>query len=92
VLHPEVVLRSDVSKVEEQHGANRVARMALVGARRNASVLPVLVNGTAGAVIVEDGRPSLVMAFTVSADRIVEFDVITGPERLRHIELAGLTG
>jgi RNA polymerase sigma factor (sigma-70 family) len=92
VLHPDVVLRSDVQRVGEQRGATRVARMALGGARRPASVLPVLVNGTAGAVIVEDGRAALVMAFTVSGGKIVEIDVITEPERLRHIELAALTG
>jgi RNA polymerase sigma-70 factor (ECF subfamily) len=92
VLHPDVVLRSDVQRVGEQHGATRVARMALGGARRPASVLPVLVNGTAGAVIVEDGRAALVMAFTVSGGKIVEIDVITDPERLRHIDLAALTG
>jgi RNA polymerase sigma-70 factor, ECF subfamily len=92
VLHPDVVLRSDVPRVGEQRGATRVARMATAGARRSASVLSVLVNGTAGAVIVEDGRAALVMAFTVSSGKIVEIDVIADPERLRHIELAALTG
>ena len=92
VLHPDVVLRSDVRGVGEQRGATRVARMALGGARRSASVLPVLVNGTAGAVIVEDGRAALVMAFTVSGGQVVEIDVIADPERLRGIDLGALTG
>jgi RNA polymerase sigma factor (sigma-70 family) len=92
VLDPDVVLRSDVPKIEEQRGAARVGRMALAGARRTASVLPVLVNGTAGAVIVEEGRAALVMAFTVSGGKIVEIDVITEPERLRWIDLGALTG
>jgi RNA polymerase sigma factor (sigma-70 family) len=92
VLHPEVVLRSDVRAVGEQRGATRVARMALGGARRPASVLPVLVNGTAGGAIVEDGRIALLMAFTVSGDTIVEIDVISEPERLRVIDLGALTG
>jgi len=78
--------------VGEQRGATRVARMALGGARRPATVLPVLVNGTAGGVIVEDGRAALLMAFTVSGGKIVEIDVITDPERLRVIDLAALTG
>jgi RNA polymerase sigma-70 factor (ECF subfamily) len=92
VLDPNVVLRSDVPKVGEQRGATRVARMALVGARRSASVLPVLVNGTAGAVIVEDGRTSVVMGFTVSGGKIVEIDVVTDPARLGQlgIDLASL--
>jgi RNA polymerase sigma factor (sigma-70 family) len=91
VLHPDVVLRSDVQRVGEQRGASRVAKMALSGARRPASVLRVLVNGTAGGVIVEDGRAALVMAFTVSSGKIVEIDVIADPERLRVIDLGALT-
>jgi RNA polymerase sigma factor (sigma-70 family) len=72
VLDPEVVLRSDLPKVGEQRGA---------------SVLPVLVNGTAGAVIVEDGRATSVMGFTVSGGRIVEIDVVTDPGRLSQLGL-----
>jgi RNA polymerase sigma-70 factor, ECF subfamily len=87
VLDPNVVLRSDVPKVKEQRGALRVARMALAGARRSASVIPVLVNGAAGAVVVEDGRASTVMGFTVSGDKIVEIDVITDPARLSQLGL-----
>jgi RNA polymerase sigma factor (sigma-70 family) len=87
VLDPDVVLRSDVPKIGEQRGATRVARLARVGARRSASVLPVLVNGTAGAVIVEDGRATSVMGFTVSGGRIVEIDVVTDPERLGQLGL-----
>ena len=54
-------------------------------------MISVLVNGTAGAVIVEDGRAALVMAFTVSSGKIVEIDVITDPERVRRIDVAALT-
>jgi RNA polymerase sigma-70 factor (ECF subfamily) len=94
VLHPDVVLRSDVPRVGEQRGATRVARMALGGARRGgtASVLPVVVNGGAGALIVENGQIVTVMAFTVSGGKIVEIDGIADPERLRRIDLAGFTG
>lgn len=87
VLDPEVVLRSDLPKVGEQRGATRVARLARAGARTSASVLPVLVNGTAGAVIVEDGRATSVMGFTVSGGRIVEIDVVTDPGRLSQLGL-----
>jgi len=87
VLDPDVVLRSDVPKIGEQRGATRVARLACVGGRRSASVLPVLVNGTAGAVIVEDGRATTVMGFTVSGGKIVEIDVVTDPGRLGQIGL-----
>jgi RNA polymerase sigma-70 factor (ECF subfamily) len=92
VLHPDVVLRSDVPKVGEQRGATRVARMALAGARRSASVVHVLVNGAAGAVIVENGQLVTVMAFTVSGGKIVEIDGVSDPARLRRIDLGALTG
>ncbi len=87
VLDPEVVLRSDLPKVGERRGAARVARLALTGGRRGASVLPVLVNGAAGALIVEDGRPVTVMAFTVSGGKIVAIDGIADPDRLRRLGL-----
>jgi RNA polymerase sigma-70 factor (ECF subfamily) len=92
VLDPNVVLRSDHPKVGEQRGATRVARLAKAGARKSASVLPVLINGAAGAVIVEDGQAVTVMAFTVSGGKIVEIDGITDLDRLRqlHLDLAAL--
>jgi RNA polymerase sigma-70 factor (ECF subfamily) len=87
VLDPDVVLRSDLPKVGEQRGATRVARLARAGARTSASVLPVLVNGTAGAVIVDDGRATSVMGFTISGGKIVEIDVVTDPGRLSQLGL-----
>lgn len=87
VLDPDVVLRSDAPRVGEQRGATRVARMAVAGARPSASVLPVLVNGAAGAVIVEDGRATAVMGFTVSGGKIVEIDVLIDRERLSQLRL-----
>jgi len=51
---------------------------------------PALVNGAAGVVVVLGGRPFAVMGFTVVGSRIVAIDVLSDPERLRHIELAVL--
>jgi RNA polymerase sigma-70 factor (ECF subfamily) len=87
VLDPDVVLRSDAPKMGEQRGATRVGRLAFAGARQSASVLPVLVNGTPGAVIVEDGQATFVMGFTLVDGRIVEIDVLTDPERLARLGL-----
>jgi RNA polymerase sigma factor (sigma-70 family) len=94
VLHPDVVLRSDRRGVGEQRGIARVARLALGGARagRAATVLPVLVNGAAGALIVENGQLVTIMGFTVSGGKIVEIDGIVDPERLRRIDLGAITG
>lgn len=87
VLDPDVVLRSDAPTVGEQRGATRVARMALAGARSSASLVPALVNGAAGAVIVEDGSATAVMGFTVSGGKIVEIDVLIDRERLSQLRL-----
>jgi RNA polymerase sigma-70 factor (ECF subfamily) len=87
LLAPDVVLRSDVPKLGEQRGAARVARMALLGARRSASVLPVLVNGTAGALIVENGEPTVVMAFTISDGQILSLDIVADADQLRRLRL-----
>lgn len=89
VLDPAVVLRSDA--FGEHRGATRVARVTSAGAsersRRSASVLPVLVNGAAGAVIVEDGRVTAVMGLSVRGGKIVEIDVVADPERLHELQL-----
>jgi RNA polymerase sigma factor (sigma-70 family) len=85
VLDPDVVLRSD--KIGKHVGAARVSRMALGGARRSAMVLPVVVNGAAGALIVEHHRATAVMGFTVSGGKIVEIDIVNDPERLIRLQL-----
>lgn len=55
-------------------------------------MLPVVVNGAAGALIVKNGQIVTVMAFTAAGGRIVEIDGITDPERLHHLDLGALTG
>jgi RNA polymerase sigma-70 factor (ECF subfamily) len=87
VLDPDVVLRSDAPKVGERHGATRVARLALAGVRQTAAVLPALVNGAAGVVVVEAGKATVLMGFTVSGGKIVAIDVVSDPERLRRLRL-----
>jgi hypothetical protein len=54
---------------------------SLAGAR----VIPVLINGAAGAVITIGGRPFTVMGFIVARGRIVEIDAIADPQRVRKI-------
>jgi RNA polymerase sigma factor (sigma-70 family) len=94
VLHPDVVLRSDGGVMRPdasvvRRGAENVAANALTFARLSPFVRPALVNGAAGAVVVPRGRPFSVMGFTVREGRIIEIDVITDPERLGELDLAG---
>jgi ketosteroid isomerase-like protein len=90
LLHPDVVLRADFSPGRPHRssvirGAEAVARAARLGARPAAQVLPVLVNGTAGVVIVNRGRPLVIMAFTISNDRITEIDSIGDHDRVKKL-------
>ncbi|MFD4320150.1 RNA polymerase sigma factor SigJ [Streptomyces sp. NPDC058548] len=93
VLDPDVVLRADggrtlaaVSKVVR--GAEAVISQALMYRRFRQAALPVVVNGAPAFVAVVDGRPTVLMAFTIVGDRIVELQVLADPERLAALDLS----
>jgi RNA polymerase sigma factor (sigma-70 family) len=93
VLDPDVVLREDFSvrrPLRVVRGAAAVAGQARQSASPDAEVRPVLINGTAGAVIARRGHPFAVLAFTVREGRIVEIDAILGAERVRRIAAAAV--
>jgi RNA polymerase sigma factor (sigma-70 family) len=95
VLDPEVVLRSDRGIRRPGAsvvicGADAVAARALTFSRLSPHAKPALVNGSAGVVVVRRGQPFAVMGFTVVGSKIVDINVLSDPERLRHIELAVL--
>jgi len=93
VLDPEVVLRADggasrTGKAVEIRTAGIVAAQAAMAAKLAPFVRPALVNGAAAAVVVVNGRPFSIMAFTVSGGRIAAIDVIRDRERLERIDLS----
>ncbi|MBV9099547.1 MAG: RNA polymerase sigma factor SigJ [Candidatus Dormibacteraeota bacterium] len=91
LLDPDAVLRSDFGVKRPPQppvirGAEAVARSALGGAALPATkVHPALVNGAAGVVVTARGRPFVIMGFTIAGERIVEIDVVAGPERVRRL-------
>ena len=91
LLDPEIVLRADFGAKHPDRsvvirGASEVARSAIMGgALAGARVIPVLVNGAAGAVIMVGGHPFAVMGFIVADGRILEIDAIAEPHRVRRI-------
>jgi RNA polymerase sigma factor (sigma-70 family) len=91
LLDPEIVLRADFGAKHPDRSvvirdASEVARSAIMGgALAGAHVVPVLVNGAAGAVIVVGGRPFAVMGFIVAEGRILEIDAMADPHRVRRI-------
>ena len=92
VLAPNVVLRGDAGagKSSEVHGAQEVARRAQTFSRSGILRRPALVNGAAGLVCTLDGKPFSVLAFTVSAGKIAEINILHDPERLSQIDLTVL--
>jgi RNA polymerase sigma factor (sigma-70 family) len=94
VLDPDVVLRSDGGVARARHtvvitGARTVAGQAITFGRLSPFARPALINGAAGVVVAAHGRPLSVMAFTVTAGKIVAFDVLSDPERLHRLDLTG---
>jgi RNA polymerase sigma factor (sigma-70 family) len=93
VLDPDVVLRVDQPRrSQEVRGAETVARRASTFARLARFARPVLVNGTAGFVVVQDERAIGVAGFTIANGRIVEIDILADPSRLRELDLTALDG
>jgi RNA polymerase sigma factor (sigma-70 family) len=92
ILHPDIVFRADglgpASFVLA--GAEAVARNARMFGPTSPSFRPVLVNGGAGVLLVEDGQLKSITGFTVVGGRIVAIDVLADPERLSAYDISFL--
>jgi RNA polymerase sigma factor (sigma-70 family) len=94
VLDPEVVRRADFGALPGSavvRGAEAVAAQAMRFADPSRIYHPALVNGAAGAVIIVDGKPVSIIAFTVVDDRIVAIDALVDPERIASLGVAFLS-
>ena len=97
VLDPDVILRVDRGAVppgasREVRGAAAVAGQALTFAQLAPLARPALVNGAAGFVVGQRGRPVSVAGFTVTHGKIAEIDLLADPARLRQLDLTVLDG
>jgi RNA polymerase sigma-70 factor (ECF subfamily) len=93
VLDPDIVLREDDGTGRVPllvRGAREVAGRALSFAHRSRYARPALVNGGVGAVVIVEGTPLAVLAFTVTNGRVAEIDVLSDPVRLARLDLSGL--
>jgi RNA polymerase sigma factor (sigma-70 family) len=89
LLDPNVVLRADGAVVRtgasaEVRGATAVAE-TFSGRARAAQL--ALVNGAAGAVWAQGGRPRVVFGFSIVRGKIVEIEMIADPERLGQLDI-----
>src|SRR5581483_8899455 len=95
LLHPEATLRIDTGASRpgvsmELHGADAVAKQTLKGFtsilnRPAIEVRPILVNGAAGAILLQNGEPLSVIGFVVVDGKVVEMDAVADAERVRHL-------
>jgi RNA polymerase sigma factor (sigma-70 family) len=95
VLDPDVVLHADAAAVPSGaaatlRGAAAVARGAHAASGRSLYSRVALVNGTPGIVMAPRGRLRVVLAFTMTDDKISRIDVIADPARLETLDLAVL--
>jgi RNA polymerase sigma-70 factor (ECF subfamily) len=90
LLDPEVVLRADRAAVRlgasgEVRGAQEVADTF---SGRAQAARPAPIDGAAGAVWAQGGRPRVVFGFTIAGGKIVGIDVLADPARLRRLDVA----
>jgi RNA polymerase sigma factor (sigma-70 family) len=93
VLDSDVVLTADGATVPSGRpvtlrGAEVVARGAVMSGGRAVSSQLALVNGSIGILYAPAGQLQVVLALTVTGDRVSAIDVIADPDRLRRLELA----
>ena len=98
VLDPDVLLRDDSAALPPgtaalMRGARAVAAHALTFSKSARFVQPALVNGAVGLAIVPPGQQLIgALGFTFKHGKIAEIEMISDPERLRHVDLAALDG
>ncbi|HEY1642771.1 MAG TPA: sigma-70 family RNA polymerase sigma factor [Streptosporangiaceae bacterium] len=93
LLDPDVVLRSQggprrPAATALVRGAAAVASRAMMFRRPEAQLVPVLINGGPGVVILTAGEPISVMSFTVADGRITEITALNDPDRLARLDLS----
>jgi RNA polymerase sigma-70 factor (ECF subfamily) len=95
VLDPDVVRRADAAAVRtgrapELRGVREVAGEIAAFGRDARFAEPALVDGDVGVVVAPRGRLLLALTFTIEDERIVGYELVAEPARLRRLDLAVL--
>ncbi len=75
-------------------GADKVARFFLALAAKNADrdirIEPIMINGTAGALLYMDGEVDHTISVAIDGDRIAAIYIVRNPDKLRHVPAVAL--
>lgn len=92
MLDPEVVLRTDGSRMLSSSPRETVGASAVAGTfsgRAQAAQLAVI-DGVPGAVWAPNARPTVVFAFSIRGERIVGIEMLAEPERIAELDVVVL--
>lgn len=91
VLDPDIVLRADTGTglLQEFRGRRDTASRAVLFAQSTMDLHWILVNGGIGVLSLEHDTPTVLLAFTVTGDRIAEIDIYADRRRVGQL-LAGV--
>ncbi|RDI59654.1 sigma-70 family RNA polymerase sigma factor [Nocardia pseudobrasiliensis] len=96
LLDPDVVLRVDATPTGLQvlRGAPAVAAQAETFHRMATlcTTHPAVVNGQAGLVNTVNGDPFSIMSFTITGSHITAIEILSGQDRLSHLDLSAILG
>lgn len=88
VLDPDVMMRGDggAGTLRTLHGAEAIASRARIGAQMGRTAVPALIDGRAGFVGYQDGKPVAILSFTRNAaDRVQLIEAIADPARVARV-------
>lgn len=96
-LDPDVMLRADggarlAALSAEVRGARAVAQQASLWSRADLTTHPVLVNGAAGALVMQDHHVFTIASVLVRDGKIAAMYFLSDPDRLARLDLTSLEG
>jgi hypothetical protein len=89
MLDPDIVLRADAAAAQMGADSEVIGARAVAGtfSGRAAAARPALIDGAAGAVWAQDGKPRVVFAFTITDGKVAAIEMIADPERIGQLEV-----
>jgi ketosteroid isomerase-like protein len=89
MLDPDIVLRADAVAAQMGADSEVIGALAVAGtfSGRAAAARPALIDGAAGAVWAQGGKPRVVFALTITDGKVAAIEMIADPERISQFDL-----